>query len=46
MTLVLALALVVVCWLARPRPLLPRDRRDHVSTRWLRDHFYSDGKQS
>ena len=26
------------------RPLLPRDRADHVSAQWRMDHIYRDGR--
>lgn len=45
MTLVLGLALVLVVWFARPPRLLSRDRGDHVSDRWLRDHVYDHGQR-
>jgi hypothetical protein len=37
------LALVVV-WLARPRPLRPRDDGMRLSERWRLDHLYEHGK--
>jgi len=44
MTFILAGALLVALWLARPRPLLPRDRGVYLSERWQRDHCYDHGK--
>jgi hypothetical protein len=45
MTAALLVALGVVLWLARPRPLLPRDQGDHMSDRWRLDYLYNQGKQ-
>ena len=45
MTLALAAALLIALWVARPRPLLPRDRGVYLSERWQRDHLYDDGKR-
>jgi hypothetical protein len=44
MTAVLIAMLGVALWLARPRPLLPRDRADRMSDRWRLDHLYTHGK--
>jgi hypothetical protein len=43
-TWLLAAALLVALWLARHRPLLPRDRAVYVSEKWRVDHLYTDGK--
>jgi hypothetical protein len=44
MTWLLGGCLLVVIWLARPRPLLPRDRATYVSDKWRLDHLYNAGK--
>jgi hypothetical protein len=44
MTWILGAALLVVLYLARPRPLLPRDRGVYLSEKWRLDHLYTDGK--
>jgi hypothetical protein len=44
MTWLLAGVLLVAIWLARPRPLLRRDRGVYLSERWQRDHLYHTGK--
>jgi hypothetical protein len=44
MTLFFAIVLLVAIWLARPRPLLPRDRGVYLSEKWRLDHLYTDGK--
>jgi len=43
-TFVLVGALLVAIWLARPRPLLPRDRAIYLSEKWRLDHLYNAGK--
>jgi hypothetical protein len=44
MTVVLIGALLVALWLARPRPLVPRDRAVYLSEKWRLDHLYTRGK--
>jgi len=44
MTWLLGAALLVALWLARPRPLVRRDRGVYLSEKWRLDHLYSDGK--
>jgi hypothetical protein len=44
MTFVLGGCLLVALWLARPRPLLPRNRGVYLSEKWRLDHLYNAGK--
>lgn len=45
MTAGLALLLLIALWLARPRPLVPRERGMRMSDRWRTDHLYTIGKR-
>lgn len=45
MTAGLLLLLLVAIWLARPRPLIPYDRRMQMSEKWRIDHLYENGKR-